>query len=114
MNPALLLVFHELLRTSEGSRTLTLDVVSAAIGTVSSSAEEVDALFAALEAEGRAIEDAPEPVSPSRDLGVVLAAVRQLTAETGAKPSLAALATRTGLSEEAVGIALRFASVMAR
>jgi len=114
LRPALLLVFHELLKQSEEKRTLTLDVVSASLGVVSASADEIDTLFLALEAEGRTILDAHEPRSPARDLAAVLAGIRTLSAVTGKKPSLAELSSHTGLSVDTVSAALRFAAVMAR
>lgn len=114
LRPALRLVLQELLSRSAQSRVLTLDDVAGAIGTVATSADDVESLFAALEGEGRTISDADVSHSPKADLAVVLAAARALAAETGARPTPSAIAGRAGLSVERVRAALRFATIMAR
>ncbi|MFO0644381.1 MAG: sigma-70 domain-containing protein [Polyangiaceae bacterium] len=116
MRPALTLVLHALLEETRapGARLLSLDRVAEAIGTVAVSADEVEVLVSALEAEGRTVVDADDVRSPKDDLALVLPAARALSKELGRKPTVAELAERTGISAEAVGRALRFAEVMAR
>jgi hypothetical protein len=116
MRPALTLVLHALLEETRepGARLLSLDRVAEAIGTVAVSADEVEGLVAALEAEGRTVVDAHDVRSPKDDLKLVLPAARALSVELGRKPTLAELSARTGIPAEAVGRALRFAEVMAR
>ena len=57
MRPALTLVLHALLEETRepGARLLSLDRVAEAIGTVAVSADEVELLVSALEAEGRLV-----------------------------------------------------------
>lgn len=114
LRPALRLVLSELLAKSATTRALSLDDVAEAIGTVAASADDVEALFAALETEGRTITDTDERYSPKADLVTVLAAARALASETGGKPSSSAIADRTGLAIARVRAALRFATIMAR
>jgi len=114
LRPAISLVLRELLSQSETSRALTLDAVATSLGTIAASADDVEALFAALEAEGRTITDADVTASPKADLVDVLRVARELTRETGARPNPAAIAARAGMSEGRVRAALRFATLMAR
>lgn len=114
LSPALRTVLAELLDRSERTRTLGLDDVASAIGAAAASASDVEEIFAALEAAGRTIADAEGTTSPKADLAEVIAAARAITLETGRRPTPAAIAERTGLSEDRVRAALRFASIMAR
>lgn len=121
LRPALSLVLHELLAAARRSepasgarRALTIDAIAHALGHVSASADEIEELFAALEAEGHTIEDGADATSPKDTLVTVLEAARRLTLATGSRPSVAELACETGFTEDAVRAALRFAGVMAR
>lgn len=116
MRPAVTLVLHALLEETRepGARLLSLDRVAEVIGTMAVSADEIELLVSALEAEGRTVVDAHDVRSPKDDLKLVLPAARALAVELGRKPTLAELAVRSGLSEDAVRAALRFAEVMGR
>ncbi|MBK6463625.1 MAG: hypothetical protein IPF92_21870 [Myxococcales bacterium] len=117
LRPALSLVLRELLR-GDAARAITLGEVARALGTVAASSDEIEALFAALEAEGHSIADtASGDSSPSgsvaKDLAAVVTAARA-RASRGERPTVAALAADTGLPEDTVRAALRFAAVLAR
>ena len=114
LRPAVEQILRELLARTEESRTLTLDSVSSALGTLAVSADEVEALFTELEGHGRVVVDAHETRSISQDLATVLSAVRHLAAKNGTTPTLFEIAEQTGLSVDTVAGALRFAAVMGR
>lgn len=117
LRPALHLVYHALLEESRETHEITLDDVARAVGTVAVSSAEVEELFDALEAEGRVVVDTRDDgarVSPKESLATVLAAAREIAKDTGKKPTIADLSVHTGLGEETVRAALRFATIMAR
>lgn len=113
LRPALSLVLRELLR-GDAARPITLDEVAGALGPIAASSDEIEALFAALEAEGHTLADTPgDACSPKEALPKVLAAARTLTAR-GERPTIGALTAETGFPEDTVRAALRFASVLGR
>ncbi len=113
MRPALQTILDALLVASEDARTLSLDAIGEAIGTEVASADDVDAMLAALASQGRSIVSPPSGDMPAR-LRRVLAAARELAARSGRKPSPAEIAQETGLEEGAVRAALMLGRVMGR
>jgi hypothetical protein len=111
MRPELEAVLQQLL--SRGERVLDLDDVADAIGLAAVSSEDVMELFAALERNGRTIEQPASP-PPSETLRVVLATARALRLERGDVPSATEIAERAGIPVEAVRRALFFARVAQR
>ena len=93
---------------------LTLDELSEELVTKSVTYADVDELIGALEDEAGF--DLAGPVAAGRpeDLARVLEAVRALVAETGQRPSAAAIAARVGLTPTAVRKALRLAGSATR
>lgn len=96
-----------------GEPVLSLERISDAIGVLSVSYDEIDALFDRLEAEGITIgEPGAEPASVH--LGDVLRAARRLREQQGRVPSPAEIAEATELSPEQVQRALLFARIVQR
>jgi hypothetical protein len=104
-------LLHELLARPE--RHLDLDVIGDVIGAAAVSADDIDALFAALERHGRVVGD-PTAGAASEALARVLATARELRREHGRVPSAAEIAARAGISVEVVRRALLFARVVQR
>jgi hypothetical protein len=92
---------------------LTLDALGDAIGSLAITPDEIDALMAALEAQGRRLLG-PEGGGGEQRLGRVIAAARALTSETGRRPGVAEVAERSGLTPEQVRHALALLRVMQR
>ena len=113
MRPAILAVLEQLLSECPEGGALTLDRVGEALGTMSVSADEIDALIAELEARGRQV-CSPSGGAGESVLSVVLAAARVLAKELGRAPSVAELAARTSVDQEAIRHALALARVIAR
>lgn len=112
VRPLLQPVLAALLADSEHDHLVTLDAVGEALGTLAITPEDIDALLAALEAAGRNIVG-PEGGGGEARLLRVLAAARALRDE-GTRPSVPAIAVRTGLREDEVRSALALARVMQR
>jgi hypothetical protein len=94
-------------------RDLDLDVIGDAIGTTPVSTEDVEALFAALEAHGRGVAElSSEAVGVA--LRRVLTVARALRLETGVVPTPTEIAARADLTVETVRGALLFARVIQR
>jgi hypothetical protein len=91
---------------------VSLDDVSDAIGTELATTEDIEGLFAVLEARGLRIEAATRP-PPATSLRAVLSAARALKAE-GKAPTTAAIAAHAGLNLDEVRGALLFAVVLSR
>jgi hypothetical protein len=106
-------VLAALLTASEGSREVTLDAIGDAVGVLAVSFEDIGALLASLERAGRRVVG-PEGARGAANLARVLPAARALAASLGRRPSLAELATHTGLGEEDVRHALALGRVMGR
>jgi hypothetical protein len=105
-------VLAALLRASEQG-PVSLDAVGEALGSLFVTPPEIEALLDALEARGVNVE-APQGGSGELYLARVVATVRTLTQESGQKPTLAAVATRSGLSVEQVRHALALLRIMQR
>jgi hypothetical protein len=108
LRPELQTILESLLARNE--RVLGLNIVADHIGVTQVSAADIDALFDALEAQGSVIGD-PDAGPASAHLGTVLATARQLKAELGRAPNVAEIAQRSGLSSDAVRLALLFVKV---
>jgi DNA-directed RNA polymerase sigma subunit (sigma70/sigma32) len=106
-------ILARLLAESADSRQVTLDEVGEAIGVLAVSTDDVDALLAALEKEGRQVKG-PEGQRGVGNLRKVLPAARALTGSLGRAPTPAELAELTGLSEDDVRHALALGRVMGR
>lgn len=92
---------------------LSLDHIAEALGTLRITPDEIDELFAWLEANGRVIGD-PVGRSAAVLLGEVLAVARGLREELGRPPQPREIAARSALSLEAVQRALWFARILQR
>jgi hypothetical protein len=84
----------------------TLDDLSDATWDKSLDYADIDALIAALEQEGFDLEGS-DPPPPPEELMPVMAAARALTQESGKRPSIDEIATRSGLPAATVRRALR-------
>jgi sigma-70-like protein len=92
---------------------LSLDQIADAVGSMRISADEIDALFAWLEARGRVVGDPSGPGAAAL-LGQVLVVARGLRAELGRPPQPREIAERSALSLDAVQRALWFARILQR
>lgn len=95
------------------AEVLSLDHVGDAIGTLRVTPDEIDELFAWLEAQGRVIGD-PVGRGSLELLGEVLALARQLRTELGRAPRPEEIVAKSGLSLAAVQRALWFARILQR
>ena len=110
----LVLVLNQLLAASESTLHVELDAIGAAVGALSVSTDEIDALLRELEERGREIV-APSGGGAERHLGQVVAAARKLKASSPEqKPSLSEVAREAGLDEKQVLVALALLRVMQR
>ena len=104
LRPELQAIFDAIMKAHpEG---LTLNQLSDELVTKPVSYADIDELIGALEEAGVDL-DAPEPAATPEELARVLAAVRELAAETGKRPSAEEIAARTGLTPAAVRRALQ-------
>lgn len=94
-----------------GRSMLSLDEVAETLGATAIDSDEIDALFAYLEARGVTVGDATVGLA-SAALPQVLATARSLRTESGRTPSVAEIAGRSGLAEDAVRRALLFAKTL--
>jgi hypothetical protein len=106
-------VLDALLADGELSGEVSLDAVGEAIGTLSASAADVEALVSALEKKGIHVA-ADEKAVGEANLGRVLDEARRLRNELGRAPNVRELAEATGLDEQHVRHALGLARVMQR
>jgi hypothetical protein len=110
----LMSVLNTLLTVSETTLHVELDAIGAAIGALSVSTDDIDALLRELEARGRQIV-APSGGGAERQLGQVVAAARKLRISSPqGKPGLSEVAREAGLSEDQVLVALALLRVMQR
>ncbi|MGC4095203.1 MAG: sigma-70 domain-containing protein [Polyangiaceae bacterium] len=92
---------------------LSLDVIGEALGTLNVDSEDIDALFAWLEARGRRIgQSSLGPASTS--LAEVLRSARALKLSLGRTPSAHEIASHSGLPLDAVRRALLFSQIVQR
>ncbi|HEY8074869.1 MAG TPA: sigma-70 domain-containing protein [Labilithrix sp.] len=106
-------VVGALLVASERSRQVTLDAIGDAIGARAVSHDEVDAILQALELRGRRV-IAPEGGGGEERLRTVVVTARALTTELSRRPTIAEIASRSGLAEAEVRQALFLARVIQR
>ncbi|HLV20090.1 MAG TPA: sigma-70 domain-containing protein [Polyangiaceae bacterium] len=104
-------LLDRLLRSA--SPVLGLDHIAEEVGDRAISFEEIDALFAALEAAGKTIGDPTRPPA-STHLPLVLTTARALKRELGRTPRSAEIAERAGLTHDQVRLALLFARMLQR
>jgi len=106
-------VLRVLLDQSRDGGDVSLDAIGDAIGARAASTDEIEALFAALEAQKRRIVG-PEGRGGEQRLKRVVEAARALTLELGRKPRASEVAARAELSVEQVQHALALLRVMQR
>lgn len=111
LRPELLAIAQRL--SASDVPVLPLDRVAEQVGAVLISSDEIDALFAWLEARGFTIGD-PAAGPASSALPQVLAAARALRSELSRTPNAREIAARAGLSLDAVQQALLFARILQR
>lgn len=94
---------------------MSLDAIGAAIGASKISTDEIEALFSALEHQGRTIAKGPSGAGVGKKrLNQVLEAARELRAKLGRTPTRAEIGEATGLTEDEIQHALALAQVMQR
>lgn len=106
-------VVAQLLAGSEAGGRVSIDQVAEAIGTRAIDQTDVEAIFEALEAQGREVW-APSGGSGVAQLGRVLGAARPLRASLGRAPSAAEIAASLGVPVDEVHRALLLGKVMGR
>ncbi len=109
----LLAVLNTLLDASETTLRVELDAIGAALGTMSVSTDDIDALMRELEARGREI-STPSGGGAEQHLSRVVAAARKLKATRSRRPTLAEVAAEAELSSAQVLITLALLRVMQR
>jgi hypothetical protein len=111
LRPDLLAALQPLLVRPE--KSLSLDRIAEAIGTLPVSSDDIDEIFTWLEARGRIVGE--PPIGPaSAALQAVLASARTLKAKLGRTPNASEIAAHSGLGLEAVQRALFFAKILQR
>lgn len=113
LRPQLTDVLSRLLAHSELTRAVTLDEVGEALGTLSVSTDEIDALLSELERHDREI-ITPAGAGLEALLGRVIAAARALKSEGVSRPSIAEVSARAALTREQVFGALSLLHIMQR
>jgi hypothetical protein len=106
-------VLRALLDASSAGGEVSLDAIGEALGARAASTEEIDTLFAALEARKRRIVG-PEGGGGEQRLKCVVDAARALTAELGHRPKASEVAARAELTVEQVQHTLALLRVMQR
>lgn len=109
LRPDLLALAEKL--AASGRDVVSLDEVAETLGAIAIDSDEIDALFAFLEARGVTVGD-PSVGLASSALPQVLTTARQLRTELGRTPRLEEIARRSGLAEDAVRRALLFAQTL--
>ena len=113
LRPELDQIVQKLTADSAATLEVSLDALGDAIGTLSVSYVEIDAMIAALEVRGRKVSAGTEPRGEA-DLRLLVPAVREFFASHGRRPSIAELSARIGLPSERVKHALLLARIMQR
>jgi hypothetical protein len=109
-------IVDALIAGSRQNDTISIDAIGAAIGAMAITAEEIDAVFTALENAKRSI-GGPQGARGEANLKKVVAAARALRDErgpNGAKPTTRDIAEKAALSIEDVTFALALLRVMQR
>jgi Sigma-70 region 3 len=109
----LITAVEQLLIASEASRQVTLDELGDAVGALSVSYADIDAMISLLEARGRRVV-APAELKGEQLLGSVLKTLRTLRPALGRRPTHEEIAKDAGLSVDEVRHALMLAQVMQR
>jgi len=109
----LMAVLAALLDLSETSRMVALDAVGRALGALSVSTDEIDALLSALEAHGRTVES-PAGGASEQHLRRVVIAARELKQKSARRPTVAEVGAHAGLSRDQVLLALALLRIMQR
>jgi hypothetical protein len=112
LRPQLHDVLDRLCAAGADAGEVSIDAIGDALSSMSVSLDEIDALITALEAEGLRVVG-PQGGSGETQLRRVIGAARALS-EAGTRPTLAAIASHTGLSSDQVRHALALARVMQR
>ena len=107
------MVVNRLLVASEKSREVSLDEIGEALGTLSASYTEIEAMIVLLEAKRRRVA-APAGGDGEAHLGRVVSAAKTLSARLGRRPNVTEIASLAGLSVEQVKHALVLARIMQR
>ncbi len=105
-------VIDALLAETPPGGEIALDRVGELVGARAFTFDEVDAVIAALEHAGHHV-TSPRATAKA-DLSAVLSAARAIQRETHARPSVPAIAARTGLPADAVRQALSLGRIMGR
>lgn len=98
---------------ARGEPLLPLDTVADGIGAAAVSADDIDAIFAALEAAGCTVGD-PNVQPASTHLAAVLKSARTLKRELGRTPTAVQIAAHAGITPQDVRLALLFAQIAQR
>jgi len=106
-------VVSRLLAESAQERTIALDQIGDALGTLAVSTDEIDTILKQLEARGRSVVSPPGGGGEAR-LKRVVDAVRTLKQESVVRPTLSAVAARAQLSRDEVLGALFLLRIMQR
>ncbi|HEY5376372.1 MAG TPA: hypothetical protein VIK01_21980 [Polyangiaceae bacterium] len=97
---------------AESGQVVALDAVADAIGATPVTMQDIEAIFAGLEAAGRSIE--AERRDPPAALKQVLATVRRFSAVSGRRPTLPEITQHSGLTPAEVRFAMLYARVLVR
>lgn len=111
--PELAAVLARLLAESQFTRSVALDQIGEAIGTVAVSTDEIEQLFVALERDGRSV-IAPSGGDGERLLGRVISSARELKRGPPRKLTIEEVALHAGLTREQVISALALLHIMQR
>ena len=113
MRAELQAIVDALLAASAASGEVQLDAVGEAIGAQAITTPEIEAIIEALDKAGRKLVG-PQGGAGEDRLKAVVAAARTLGPTLGRKPTVAEIATHSGLSEAEVRHALALVKVMQR
>ncbi|HEX6245919.1 MAG TPA: hypothetical protein VFZ61_33570 [Polyangiales bacterium] len=113
LRPELDRILAQLLAQSADQGRVELDTIGEALGVLSVSTDEIDALIGALEAQGREVV-APSGGGVEQHLGSVVQAVRALSLTLARKPTLDEVAAQAGIGVDQVRMALALLRVMQR
>ncbi|MEI8259207.1 MAG: hypothetical protein WCJ30_26360 [Deltaproteobacteria bacterium] len=105
-------VIDTLLGETPRGAEVTLDRVGELVGARAFTFDEVDEVIAAVEKAGHRV-TSPRTTAKA-DLQAVLSAARDIQRESHARPSVPAIAARTGLPADAVRQALSLGRIMGR
>jgi hypothetical protein len=113
LRPELTPILITLLAASEASMKVELDAIGTALGSLSVSTDDIDALLRELELRGREVV-APSGGGAEQHLKHVVAAARRLKSAFARRPTLTEVAEEAKLSAEQTLVALALLRVMQR